>query len=91
MNRHERRTKGKYIALRLQKLKNSPLLQTKFDDIPKETLDQLIEGSCPNSVLQKRYNLQKKLFDEVIRLEIELYNMKNDLETKKSDPAKKDV
>lgn len=83
MNRHERRTKGLELVKRLQILKNSPILQEmNLKDIPKETLDDLILGCCKNSALQKRYNLQKRIFSEIATIEIILYNANLDLQKK---------
>jgi len=83
MNRKERRTRGKFVVERLAKIKNSSLLQeADLKDIPKETLDQLIAGTCENKVLQRKYRSIQKLLDEMISLEIELNSMRDDLAEK---------
>lgn len=83
MNRKERRTTGKRLIERLQVLKNSPILkEMDLKDIPKDVLDSLIANSCENKVLQKRYNLQKRIFSEMAETEIWLHNANVDLENK---------
>lgn len=88
MNRKDRRTRGKFIMGRLQELRNSKVLQTlDFKDIPQDVMDSLIANTCENIVLQKRYNLQKRLIQEAIDLEIELHNLKVDLASKRGSDA----
>lgn len=83
MNRKERRTTGLALVKRLNTLKNSPILQEMdLKDIPKDILDSLIANSCENKVLQKRYNLQKRIFSEIMEIEIYLHNANLDLEKK---------
>lgn len=83
MNRKERRTTGKRLIERLQVLKNSSILQEMdLKDIPKDVLDSLIANICENKVLQKRYNLQKRIFSEMAEIEIWLHDANVDLEKK---------
>lgn len=83
MNRKERHTKGLALAKRLNILQNSPILQEMdLKEIPKDTLDALIANTCENKILQKRYNLQKRIFSEMAEIEIWLYNANLDLENK---------
>lgn len=85
MNRKERRTTGLAMVKRLNTLKNSPILQEMdLKDIPKDILNELIQGCCKNGALQKRYNLQKKLFSEMAEAEIWLHNANMDLKQKLS-------
>jgi hypothetical protein len=88
MNRHERRTRGQYIVQRLTQLRNSTLVND-FDlkDIPKDILDSLIANKCENTVLQKKYNTLKRIGEEAMKLEIELHNMKVDLDAKRQTKA----
>lgn len=89
MNRHERRTKGFALVKRLQTLKNSPILaEMDLKDIPKDVLNDLIVGCCKNSALQKRYNLQKRIFSEIAESEIWMHNARIDLEQKTQRPPK---
>lgn len=90
MDRHDRRTKGKTMVLRLNLLKNSSLLQeADLKDIPKDVLDHLIAGDCDNKVMQTKYNKIKKLLGEMAELEVELGKMKIDLLAKQSPKEKR--
>lgn len=85
MNRRDRRTRGRYITERLTTLRNSTVLQdANLKDLPQDVIDTLIAGTCENEVLQKRYNLIKKLLNEMMMLEIELKQMQEDLRIKQS-------
>jgi len=90
-NRKERRTKGLALVKRLNILQNSPILkEMDLKDIPKDVLDALIAGTCENKVLQKRYELQKRIFSEIMEIEIWLQRARLDLE-KKLTASKKNL
>ena len=84
MNRRDRRTRGKYITERLATLRNSSVLQdANLKELPQDVIDSLIAGTHENEALQKRYNLIKKLLNEMMMLEIELKQMQEDLKAKR--------
>ncbi len=84
MNRKQRRTMGKFVVQRLAKLKSSPLLdKVDLKDIPEDTVKQLIEGTCENKTLQKEYNTSKRILDEIMSLDLELFQMQQDLDQKR--------
>ncbi len=84
MNRKQRRTRGKFVVQRLAKLKSSPLLdKVDLKDIPEDTVKQLIEGTCENKTLQKEYNTSKRILDEIMSLDLELFEMQQDLDQKR--------
>ena len=85
MNRHQRRTRGKWVYERLNQLKGSPLLEeADLKDIPKDQLDQLIAGDHPDKEMQRKYKTINRIMGEIIELEIEIKNMQNDLVQKQS-------
>ena len=82
-NRHDRRTRGKWIIERLAILKKSQILKdADLSGIQEDEVKLLVEQEHENKTLQKRYNLCMKTLDEIIRLEAELLQMKQDLEGK---------
>lgn len=89
MNRHDRRTRGKWIQNRLNLLKNSSLLQeADLKDIPQEQIDQLIAGTHPNKDMQRKYRSINRIMGEIIDLTKALNEMQVDLaekQLKKSD------
>lgn len=90
-NRHDRRTRGKWIIERLAILKKSQILKdADLSGLQEDEVKLLVAQEHENKTLQKRYNLCMKTLDEIIRLEAELLQMKQDLETKqqKKDATK---
>ena len=83
-SRRERRTRGKWIAQRLQVLKNSQILKdADLSDLPEDVVKSLQGGKHENVALQKRYNTAMKIMDELIRLQMELRAMQEDLKVKR--------
>ncbi len=88
MNRRERRTRGRFITERLAKLKSSPLSDNSFlKDLLESVINELINGIHDNKDLQVKYDKSKKMLDEIMSLELELYAMQEDLAQKKERVA----
>ena len=88
MNRRERRTRGIALQNRLRVLKNSALLQdADLKDIPEDVRKSLVDNTCEDKTLQRKYNTIIKLFSEVMEIEKELVNMNMDLDAKRLPKA----